>query len=643
MSNEETKLIDLSVDALSENGNLAEAIVDFKVRAEQQKMAAEVAEAISAQHDLVVEAGTGIGKTFAYLVPALLSGKRTIVSTATRNLQDQIYYKDLPTVIDALGIDCQPALLKGRANYLCMERMKQLTQQTVLDQELADQINRVEQWSFESPDGDISSMPGITEVDPLWPLLTSTADNCLRKDCEYYDSCYVLDARKKASEANLVFVNHALLMADMTLKEEGFAKFLPDAEVIIVDEAHQLKDFAERSFTESFSGRLFMEVLREIDALIKEEGKQKTQILILHRACLDGFKQFSALFQTLGERAPIKVLRAHSSFAERYRHFSEQSQALIRVLKPYKTFSEKWANCIQRMTQMFNFIESVCADSNQAESCVAWFHRYSKSFQIHLSPVDVTGLLEERSKQYNANWVYTSATLSVRGDFSYFIAGHSDENKTCKSFASPFDYQSQAALYLPDNIPYPQEKNYTRCLIESVHPVLSMSKGRAFLLFTSYRALSEAEALLTKYKEYTLLVQGKTPKQELIDLFIKEDKALLLGTYSFWNGVDVKGDALRCVVIDRLPFMVPSDPLIQARKTFFEEEGRDFFNEYVLPEAIIALRQGVGRLIRSETDKGVVVIGDPRLRKKNYGNIFLRSLPNMRRCRNIALLKDYLE
>ena len=646
MSKEKTKLIDLSVDALSENGSLAKVIAGFNTRSGQQNMAASIAGAISEQHDLVVEAGTGIGKTFAYLVPALLSGKRTIVSTATRHLQDQIYFKDLPTVVDAMGIECRPALLKGRANYLCIERMKQATQQTVLNKNLADQIHRVEKWSYETADGDISSMPGISEDDPLWLSLTSTVDNCLRKDCEYYDSCHVLKARQKASEANLIVVNHALLIADMTLKEEGFANFLPDVELIIIDEAHQLKDFAERNFTESLSSRSLLETMREIDGLIKREGKQNAQIMYLMRAFLSSIKRFGHFFQASSERGLIKVLRKNRSFGDHYQDFAKQGQALIRELKPYKALSEQWENCLQRITKMLNFMELVCSDSDQAEAGegagLAWFHSHPKAFQIYLSPLDVSGLLAEKSKQYNANWVYTSATLSVKDDFSYFLSDGVGDNKLCESFESPFDYQSQAALYLPSALPSSKDRDYTRCLMEAIRPILSMSKGRALLLFTSYRAMNEAETLLEAFNEYTVLVQKKAPKQELMELFVKEDKAVLLGTTGFWNGIDIRGGALRCVVIDRLPFEVPG-PLLKMRKTFYEKKGQNFFYEYVLPNSVIALRQGVGRLIRSETDSGVVVIGDPRLQQNNYGITFLQSLPDMKRCHDIASLEPYLK
>ncbi len=646
MSHQKHKLIDLSFDALSERGKLAGVISNFNARSEQQKMAAAVAEAISAQHDLVCEAGTGIGKTFAYLVPALLSKKRTIVSTATRHLQDQIYFKDLPVVIDALEIDCRPALLKGRANYLCMERMNQATTQPVLDKTRAAKINQVEQWSFETTDGDISSMSAIAEDDSLWSWLTSTAENCLRKDCQYYDSCYVVNARQKAAEADVVIINHALLMADMTLKEEGFADFLPQAELIIVDEAHQLKDFAERNFTESFSSRQFTDLLKEISGLVKEDSEPDMRITDLIGSCTKSFRRFSGLFQTLGERAPIKALREHPSFAEYYQHFVEHGNALIRALAPYKVKSEQGENCTQRITTMLKFIESVCRSDDDAKvgevAGLAWINRHSKTFHIYLSPVDISGLLAEKSKQYNANWVYTSATLSVKDDFSYFLSDCGDDNKPCKSFASPFDYQAQAALYLPDRMPLPSDEGYTDRLMKQVAPILSMSKGHALLLFTSYKALYQAEELLKTGDQYTLLVQNKAPKQALIGRFIEEDNAVLLGTSSFWNGIDLKGDTLRCLVIDRLPFRMP-DPLLQAREAFYKKAGRDFFKEYVLPEAIITLRQGVGRLIRSETDTGVVVIGDPRLKRMNYGSIFLRSLPDMRRCHDITSLGPYLK
>ena len=645
--NKATKnLKDLSIAALSEHGNLAAKIPDFKVRSSQQEMAAAVAEAILTRQDLVAEAATGIGKTFAYLVPALLSNKRTIISTATRHLQDQIYFKDLPTVINALGIVCETALLKGRANYLCVERMKRASQQNVLDKNTADQIHRIEQWSYQTTDGDINSITGIPEDDILWLSLTSTVDNCLRKECEYYDSCYVFDARQKAAEADLVVVNHALLMADMTLKEEGFAKFLPDAELIVVDEAHRLKDFAEQNFTENFSSRAFSEVLNEIDSLLKDEAKPNEQLQKQLYACRNSMRLFTTLFRSLDERAAFKVLQAHRSFDEYYGRFNDSANQLVVMLKPYKTLSEQWENCIQRMQAMLKFIASLCVDSDDSASDestgIAWFHRHQSSFQIYLSPMDVSTLLIEKSKQYDASWVYTSATLAVKDDFSYFLSNAADEDKVCCSYESPFDYPSQAALYTPTALPHPQDPKYTRCLMKEIRPILSLAKGHTFLLFTSYRALHEAEALLAHETGYTLLVQTTAPKSELIKRFIAEDNTVLLGTNSFWHGVDIKGDALRCVVIDRLPFAAPSDPLLQARKAFFEKQQRDFFTEYSLPEAVITLRQGVGRLIRSESDSGVIVIGDPRLRQKSYGRIFMRSLPALKRCKDIASLESYL-
>ncbi|MBC6414451.1 MAG: ATP-dependent DNA helicase [Chromatiales bacterium] len=647
MTEETIELVNSSIAALSEDGSVANKIVDFKVRSGQQKMATAVAEAIIQQSDLIVEAGTGIGKTFAYLVPALLSGKRTIVSTATRHLQDQIYFRDLPTVIGALDVKRETALLKGRANYLCVERLKRATQQSTLDSGLADKIHLVERWSYQSDDGDISLMPHIAEDDSLWPLLTSTVDNCLRKKCEHYDSCYVFDARQKAADADLVVVNHALLMADMTLKEEGFADLLPEAELIIVDEAHRLKDFAEQSFTESFNSRMFVDLLNEIGSLLKEEKKQPVHIAEQICLCNDSIAKLTALMRGLHERAPIETLRTHRSFNEHYSQFAEQSNHLAAMLKPYKTISEQWENCIQRLKNILDFIALIFADTDKSDAnqpaAIAWFQCYQHSFQIHLSPIDVSALLIEKSKQYDTTWVYASATLSVDGDFSYFLPNVANDDKACKSYDSPFDYQSQVALYLPNDIPHPQHQDYTRRLINGILPLLSMSEGRTFLLFTSYRALHEAEALLDETTDYTLLVQNQATKSELIERFTREHKAVLLGTSGFWSGVDVKGDALRCVVIDRLPFAPPSDPLMQARKIFYENCDRDFFREYVLPEAVIALRQGVGRLIRSESDCGVIVIGDPRLRQKGYGHIFMRSLPAMKHCKDIASLAAYLK
>jgi len=641
-------LIKQSVAALSARGKLAAAIGGFSVRSEQKEMTRAIAQAIGEGDDLVVEAGTGIGKTFAYLLPALLSGKRTIVSTATRYLQDQIYCKDLPTVTAALDLDCELALLKGRANYLCLEKLTRLEQQKVLDAALQEKIQHIARWAQRSADGDISTLDPISEDDPIRPMVTSTVDDCLGKKCAHYERCYVAKARQKATQANLVVVNHALLIADLELKEEGFAQLLPEAELIIVDEAHQLKNVAEQNFTESFSSYAFGELLKEISKLLGETPKDSQAVHAQLDLCLHSFKLLGDIVHTLEERAPIGTLQSHPSCGERYANFIKESDALLTLLKPYRTLSEQWGNSVARLKTMLAFIRSALAtdedDSAPRSKGIAWFHRRKRSFQIYLSPIDVAKLLAEKIEPCKAQWIYTSATLSVKGDFSYFLSGDADSSdKKCQSYDSPYDYPTQAALYVPRKMPQPKDDNYIARLLAAIEPILAMAGGRSFLLFTSYKAMHKAEKLLAKSAQYTLYVQQQAPKMELLARFINTPQSLLLGTSSFWHGVDVKGDALRCVVIDKLPFGSFSDPLLQARKAFYEREGRDFFKEYLLPEAVIVLRQGVGRLIRSEYDSGVVVIGDPRLQHSNYKHVFLNSLPPMKRCDSVAALSPFLK
>ena len=635
-------LAERSTAVLSAQGTLANLIADFKVREQQQQMSVVVAEAIVTRSDLIVEAGTGIGKTFAYLVPALLCGKRTIISTATRYLQEQIYSKDLPVVLEALELDCDTTLLKGRANYLCLEKLERLSHQQTLDANLATKIDFIERWSFDSDDGDISSVGTIAENDEVWQMLTSTKDDCLGKNCQHYDACHVFSARQRAVEADVVVVNHALLMADMVLKESGFAELLPDAELVIVDEAHQLEEVAEKNFTESFSGRIFNELLSEISQALAEEQQAIESLDQKIEQCRHALGNLNDLCRTLPERGMVKELKAREDFATLYQAMDEQGGALLTELKPLKNLSDYWENCLQRVQEMLALLDKVLGCDEVAG--VAWFQKTKTSFQLHLSPPDVCALLMEKIEQYDANWIYTSATLSVGGDFSHFLSGYNtDKEHLCYSFDSPFDYASQAAIYLPRNLPHPKHESYTRKLIEQTYPLLELSKGRAFLLFTSYRALNEAVQLFRQSNSYSLLVQNEAPKWELLERFQKEDKALLLGTNTFWSGVDVKGSALSCVIVDRLPFTPPTDPLQQARQALARKAGRDFFIEQALPDAVIALRQGIGRLIRSENDRGVVMIGDPRLRTQNYGRVFLKSLPPMKIYREIAPLARYFQ
>ncbi len=628
-------------DLLSGKGPFARCIDGFSERPQQLAMAQRVAEAVARCDSLVVEAGTGIGKTFAYLVPAVLSKRRTIISTGTRHLQDQIYFKDLPIVLEAVGARIETALLKGRGNYLCLERLDRYAQTQMLDPDAGKSVDTIRRWSRETDDGDINSLKEVAEDDPVWPLLLSTPDTCLGSSCPHHSGCFVSKARQKAAKADLVVVNHHLLMADMALKEEGFMELLPGTDTIVVDEAHQFRGVAENHFTERLTSRNLGDLLRDCESTAKAEEADDESLAGAIGKCREALERFTRLFAKLPERAPAAALKSAARFDERRKALDDALEALASRLKPLRELSEHWLNLWHRNEAVKESLARMLDDGGDA---VAWFLHGSRSFQLCLSPCDVSSLLAGKTRLYDANWIYTSATIAVGEDFTHFLSELGlDPDSAQAAFDSPFDYRLQTALYLPENLPDPNDEHYTEELMHTVNPLLEMSDGRAFLLFTSHRALNRAAEWLTGNTSWRLLVQGQAPKMELIRRFGDGRGKLLLGTNSFREGVDVKGAALSCVMIDRLPFASPGDPVTQAKIARARKQERNFFAENTLPEAVLALRQSMGRLIRDETDSGVIVIGDRRIYAKSYGRVFLDSLPPMKVFRKISPLKSYFQ
>ncbi len=623
---------------LADDGPFAALVPEFRSRPQQEAMTRRVAAAIEGGSDLVIEAGTGVGKTFAYLLPAVLSGRKVIISTGTRYLQDQIYAKDLPLVLKALGIAADTALLKGRSNYLCLERLEQAWQTQSLDGGDNDLVGRIYRWSKTAPDGDISDFDELGEDNPLWAALTSTPENCLGTRCSKFDKCCVAAARNRALQADVVVVNHYLLLADMSLKEEGFGQLLPEADTVIVDEAHQLGDVADQFFSTSFTGYQCTQLLRDLRGAGDEA---KTPELMNADTVLGA--AVKAMGKALG-KLPARELTStaldNDDVAAARRALADALEQFAAALKPLQRQSEQLFNLWERaadLKQRFAAVLEVGGDQ------VGWYQAEHGAFRFHASPAEVASLLGDKHKLYNANWIYTSATLSLDGDFTYFLA-QTGLDKTCDCVAldSPFDYAEQAALYVPTDLPEPNDPEHTTRVVEAGYALLEMAQGGVFFLFTSHRALQAAAGKIADETDYTLLVQGSAPKFELIRRFCDTPNAVLLGTAGFWEGVDVRGAGLRCVIIDRLPFASPADPLTQGRIRKAREQGRDFFRESTLPEAVISLRQGIGRLIRDESDMGVVMIGDRRLRTRGYGKIFLNSLPPMKRCGRLDSLRPYL-
>lgn len=587
-------------------------------------MAEAIAEAIANSDNLVVEAGTGTGKTFAYLIPALMSGRKTIISTGTKALQDQLYHRDLPLVGKAIGRPVTTALLKGRANYLCPQRLDQVTDPAPA---LLDDINEVREWRYRTTSGDIAELTVIPEDSPIWPLVTSTADNCLGQKCPEYSNCFVVKARKAAQEADLVVVNHHLLLADLAMKEEGFVEFLPSADAIILDEAHQVPDLAVQFFGVTLGSREMERIVDEVRAatlpftqpeLNRRIDALQTAIRNL-RADAPRKEGRYELTEVLTElRAPLAALA--STLNDVHIALAELADASIELEKIH----DQLVGMAERLTILA---------SDDTWDGLHWLEIHPRSLRLNLTPLDVSSKLRALIDNGFQSWIFTSATLAVGEDFSLFGSRMGLAGVAGLTFPSPFALEQNGLIYLPEDLPQPSDPGHTDAMLEAVTPLLDLATGGMFCLFTSHRALNKAKQWFKSHKSAlggrTLLAQGDAPRDDLLRRFRQMGDAVLLGTGSFWEGVDVRGPALSVVAIDKLPFASPADPLMMARLEYLRRQGANGFMEHQLPLAVLALKQGAGRLLRDHTDYGVVVLCDPRITTKRYGKMFLQCLEPM--------------
>jgi len=605
----------------------------FAPRAEQIQMANAVGEALERRETLIVEAGTGTGKTFAYLVPALLSGRHTIISTGTRTLQDQLFHRDLPTLAGALGRPVTVALLKGRSNYLCRHRLNLARNLSELPLEEATGsqrlLERIERWAVITKGGDVSELSGIPDGHPIWSSVTSTRENCLGNQCAEYSRCHVMAARRAALAADIVVVNHHLLLADFALKQEGFADLLPGTQAVILDEAHQIPEVAAQFFGSSFSGRQLQHFVRDTLVELKTQRIVATEL----EASLKRLDQLHAQVRRVLPTASAKI-DWHLLADEGHESLTEIEQVLITVRESLAALGDTGG--VQHTARRAAELAADCAHLRtlDADSGVRWVESSPKSWSVEYTPFEVAERIREWREAAQSAWIFTSATLAIGDDFKHFAQRIGAEDATSLRIDSPFDFRRQALLYLPKGMSDPAAPSHTRDTIDAAWPLIDAAGGRTFLLFTSHRALSEGSAylkdrLLAAASDFPVLTQGEAPRELLLRQFRELGNAVLLGTGSFWEGVDVKGEALSIVVIDKLPFASPDDPILKARLEGIKRRGGNGFVEHQLPQAVLSLKQGVGRLIRDAQDFGVVVICDPRLRTKSYGRTFLASLPPM--------------
>ncbi|HMM75808.1 MAG TPA: ATP-dependent DNA helicase [Gammaproteobacteria bacterium] len=617
-----------AAEVLAADGPLARTVQRFQARSAQIEMATLIEATIAARGTLVCEAGTGTGKTFAYLVPVLLSGARSLVSTATRTLQDQLFHVDLPRIRRALGLKTKLALLKGRANYLCLHRLAQAAGDPLLGPREQRQLRAIGDWARATGDGDVSALAEVPEDSPIWPFVTSTVDNCLGSRCPRFEDCFVKEARRRAAAADLVVVNHYLLFADMALRGEGFGEILPTAQCVVIDEAHQLPELAALAFGQALSARQLRELARDASKAALAEAADMPDLREAARELEDAVTRAVAALSSVPGRQPGRVLAREPQLGDALSGARRALGALGERLQAAAERGEELEACARRAAD-FGIRFADCLEAGD-EDWVSWFESSGRGFVLHATPLSVAERYQAQIAQYPAAWIYCSGTLAIDGQLTHFRRELGIEEASEAVWASPFDYARQSLLYLPKLDCDPGDPRYLPAFVEEAAALVAASRGRAFLLFTSYRALEYCADALRERLPYPILVQGEAPRARLLEDFKRLGNAVLFGTSTFWEGVDVRGEALSLVVIDKLPFAPPDDPIAKARAERLAAEGRSAFQELQLPAAVIALKQGAGRLIRDPADRGVLVLCDPRLRTRSYGRVFLRSLPPMR-------------
>ena len=626
-------------DIFGAEGALADSLEGYAPRPQQLEMAEAVERALGDSGVLISEAGTGTGKTYAYLVPAILSGRKVVVSTGTKTLQDQLFHRDLPQVMQALGRQPRTALLKGRANYLCLYRLDRTLEEGRLpSREMAHELTKVNEWRGRTESGDVGEA-GIPEDAEILPRVTSTADNCLGQECPDLAKCFVLNARRKAQEADLVVVNHHLLLADMALKEEGFGEVLPDCDAFILDEAHQLPEIAANFFGVSLSARQLLDLAKDTVAEQLKEAKEMVKLSEAAYKLETAVRNLRLAFHTDPRRAPWAEVCERSEIKEALEKLDQRLQDLEGMLEVAAPRAKGLESCWDRAKGLMERLAEVTGDAG--DGYVQWYETFTRSFSLNRTPLDVAVPFKSQMEEKQRAWIFTSATLAVGEGFDHFAHRLGLEPTETLQVDSPFDFRHHALLYCPPDMPDPNHPSYTATVVERAIPVVEASGGSAFLLFTSYRALREARELLEERIDFPLLTQGDAPRGELLARFRKLGNAVLLGTQSFWEGVDVRGEALTCVIIDKLPFASPGDPVLQARIDSLKKRGGNPFMEYQLPNAVITLKQGVGRLIRDMDDYGTLMLCDPRLFTRSYGGLFVGSLPNMPKTRKLEVVQRF--
>ena len=647
-------------DIFGPDGLIARSHKNYEYREGQVTMAEKVAEALENKRHLIVEAGTGTGKTLAYLIPAIAAAtrekKRIIVSTGTKNLQEQLMEKDIPFLQKILPKKFSAAYMKGRGNYACLYRIQKAEHQPILDGiGQIDQFDAVRRWSYETQTGDRRELVDLPEDLSFWNRINARGDVCLGQKCPEFEPCFITRMRSRAEEADIVIVNHHLFFADLSVRGNQFGRVIPDYSAVIFDEAHLIEDIASDYFGFQVSSFQLEELVRDTDTLpindplvTRDVTKIAAKILGLAdqfwlkftQARFDGrFELTQDLFSyrnRSGELAPTPL-------GDAYMALDGALGSLATTLDPLGVDSPEIDSLVKRARQARFDLDFIATQTEQ--NYVYWLEKRGKGLFLRASPVDVSELLREKLFEKVDTCILTSATLSSSGSFNFVRErlGLDTAKTSGFSAASSFDYESQAILYLPKAMPDPRSQEFTQLAAGEIIKILDVTQGHAFVLCTSNQSMSSLYELVTSRVNYPCFVQGSMSKAGLIERFRETPNAVLFATSSFWQGVDVQGQQLSCVIIDKLPFAVPSDPVVAARSRFIDENGGRSFFDYSVPQAVITLKQGIGRLIRSRSDRGVIAILDPRIKTKGYGRDFLQSLPRMRITSNLSDLYPILE
>ena len=634
-------------DFFSVNGPLNDCLEDYQLRTEQVEMAKSIIGTIEDKSSLVVEAGTGVGKTFAYLYPALLKGGKVVISTATKNLQDQLFFNDIPKIREALKISVKVNILKGRGNYICKLRMENTIQEGMFfNKEDAQHLQLIKAFSDNTDSGEVSEISEIPETSTIWPMVTSTKENCLGQDCEFYKECFLVKARKEALESEVLIVNHHLFFADFVLKDEELSEILPKANTIIFDEAHQIPLVASFFLGQSISSSQISNLIQDCQQGLKKYPDTIKVLDALSKDLQEIIFELKKIVSPFPARLNINNLKNYENFEKTYNSLIEKLELLGITLSKHSEENAELQKLFERSTELNIKFSSWLKKDNQNN--IYWLEVFARTVQFNETPISISEQFNKFQEKSDSAWIFTSATLSINGSFDHFVKLLGLEKAMTQYLQSPFNYSENAFLYVPKEIPDSKDELFNLVLVKKALPLIKASKGRAFVLATSLKSMEEIGALLKdelKKNEinYPVITQGEGPKSDLLQQFKKHGNAILIGSLSFWEGIDVRGPTLSLVIIDKLPFQSPGDPVFESKIKLLSEEGINAFMSMQLPEAIIRLKQGVGRLIRDDYDKGVMVICDKRIIEKSYGIKIWKSLPPFKRTRNESAVINFLE